>query len=85
MRKVLFGLAVFTALTTSASAGVWESNCAGCHNGAVAKSTAETLKKQYKTKQEFINAAKNATNPMMAGVKAQPQLIEQAAKELYGK
>ncbi|TCK03378.1 hypothetical protein [Phorcysia thermohydrogeniphila] len=85
MRKVIVGLAVFAALTAQASAGVWESNCAGCHNGSVAQSTAEVLKKKFKTKQEFINAAKNTTNPMMAGIKANPQLIEEAAKELYGK
>jgi phosphopantetheinyl transferase (holo-ACP synthase) len=51
----------------------------------VAKTTAEDLKKKYTTKEAFIKAAKTVNNTMMKGIQANPKLIEDAAKELYGK
>jgi len=84
MRKALAAFAVVAALSAPAVAGVWETNCAGCHNGTMARS-ADALKQDLGTKEKFIKAAKNSTNPMMAGIKANPQLIEEAAKELFGK
>ncbi|RUM42897.1 MAG: hypothetical protein DSY35_04505 [Desulfurobacterium sp.] len=82
MRKVLVALTVAAAFSAPAVAGVWESNCAGCHNGALAPS-ADALKSKLKTKQKFIEAAKNSPNPMMMGVKSNPQLIKQAADEIF--
>jgi hypothetical protein len=82
MRKVLGALALAALFAVPASAGVWQTSCAGCHNGSLAPSAAQ-LKAKFKTAKAFIEAAKKSTNPMMAAIKNKPALIEKAAKELY--
>jgi len=70
-------LAVFVFPFTSL-AGVWDTSCAGCHNGRSAYSK-ERLLAKYKTKNAFIRAAKTTRNPAMAYIKG----IAAAANELY--
>jgi hypothetical protein len=82
MRKVLGALALVALFAVPASAGVWESQCASCHNGSLAPAK-EQLKAKFKTAQEFVNAAKNSSNPMMAAFKSNVKALQDAAKELY--
>ncbi|WP_457680030.1 hypothetical protein [Thermovibrio sp.] len=82
MRKVLGALALATLFALPASAGVWESQCMGCHNGSLAPSKAQ-LKAKFKNAKAFVEAAKRVNNPMMAAFKTKVNLLEQAAKELY--
>ena len=48
MRKVLVAFAVAAVFSVPAVAGVWQAQCAGCHNGAIAPS-AQQLKAKFKT------------------------------------
>jgi len=83
MRKVFGALALAALFAVPATAGgVWQAQCAGCHNGSLAP-TAEQMKAKYKTAKEFVEAAKKSTNPMMASFKSKVDLLEKAAKELY--
>jgi len=82
MRKVLGALALAALFAVPASAGVWQAQCAGCHNGQLAPS-AEQMKAKYKSPKEFVEAAKKSTNPMMAAFKSKVDVLEKAAKELY--
>jgi len=84
MRKVLGALAVVALLAAPASAGVWETQCAGCHNGSMAPSKAQ-LKAKFKNAKAFIAAAEKSTNPMMAAIKGNKAALEAAAKEIFGK
>jgi len=84
MRKVLGALAVVALMVAPASAGVWETQCAGCHNGSLAPSKAQ-LKAKLKNAKAFIAAAKKSTNPMMAAVKNNDAALKAAAKEVFGK
>jgi len=84
MRKVLGALALAALFAVPASAGVWESQCASCHNGSLAPSAAQ-LKAKFKTPKAFVDAAKHSSNPMMAAVKNNVAALKAAAKELYGK
>jgi len=83
--RLLLALAISVLFAMPAVAGVWQSNCAICHNGSIAKSTLETLKAKFKTKEEFIKAAKTINNPAMASVQGNPDLIKKAADSVYGK
>ncbi len=82
MRKVLGALALASLLAVPASAGVWETQCAGCHNGSLAPSKAQ-LKAKFKNAKAFVEAAKKSPNPMMAPFKSNVKAVEDAAKELY--
>ncbi len=84
MKKILVALTVAAAMSAPAMAGVWESQCAGCHNGGLAPSKAQ-LKAKFKTPKALVNAAKNSNNPMMAAFKSNVQALKDAAKEIYGK
>jgi hypothetical protein len=84
MKKVLMALTVAAAMSVPAVAGVWGSQCAGCHNGAMAPSV-EQLKAKFKTPDAFVKAAEKSTNPMMAAFKGNVQALKDAAKEIYGK
>ncbi|WP_457678606.1 cytochrome-c peroxidase [Thermovibrio sp.] len=81
MKKLLFTAAAFLVAGASASAGTWETNCAGCHNGMVAPTKSELLKK-FKTEEEFIAAAKRV---IMSGKMPRGIGVRKAAAELYGK
>jgi len=80
MKKLLLTLTGALLAASSAQAGVWESNCAACHNGTMAPTKEEMLKK-YPTPDAFVAAAKKAVQsgkmPKIPGVK-------RAAIELYG-
>jgi hypothetical protein len=82
MKRILGAFVLAALFALPASAGVWESQCASCHNGGLAPSK-EQLKAKFKTAQEFVNAAKNSSNPMMAAFKSNVKALEDAAKELY--
>ncbi|WP_456457029.1 hypothetical protein [Thermovibrio sp.] len=82
MRKIFGALAVVALFALPASAGVWQAQCAGCHNGSLAPSASQ-LKAKFKNAKAFVEAAKKTNNPMMAAVKNKVNLLEQAAKELY--
>ena len=69
---------------TPAVAGVWETQCAGCHNGSMAPSKTQ-LRAKLKDAKAFVEAAKKTTNPMMAAFKNNEAALKQAAKEIYGK
>ncbi len=84
MRKVLGALAVAALLAAPASAGVWETQCAGCHNGSMAPSKAQ-LKAKLKNPKAFVEAALKSNNPMMAAFKSNKAALEAAAKEIFGK
>ncbi|ADU96399.1 hypothetical protein [Thermovibrio ammonificans] len=84
MKRFLGAMAVVALLAAPASAGVWESQCASCHNGSLAPSAAQ-LKAKFKTPQAFVKAAQTTSNPMMAAVKGNVAALKAAAKELYGK
>jgi hypothetical protein len=78
---VILATALFAA---PAFAGVWETQCAACHNGSTAPSKAQ-LKKKLKNAKAFIAAAKKTNNPMMAAVKNNDAALKAAAKEIFGK
>jgi len=81
--KKLLGVATLVALfAVPATAGVWETQCAGCHNGSMAPSK-EQLKAKYKDAKSFVEAGKNSPNPMMAAFKSNVKALEDAAKEIY--
>lgn len=84
MRRVFGALAVVTLMVASASAGVWQTQCAGCHNGSLAPSK-EQLKAKFKNSKALVEAAKKSTNPMMAAVKNNDAALKAAAKEIFGK
>lgn len=82
MNKLLLAFAVSVSMSSSASAGVWKSVCAGCHN-YIPNATAVKLKNKYKTPEEFIKAAERTTNPKMGPIRNNVQIIQNAAEELY--
>jgi hypothetical protein len=63
-----------------ANAGVWD-KCKVCHNGSMAPDE-KTLKKKYKTADEFIKAAKESSSIMMKNYKGDADLKE--ASEYLG-
>jgi len=83
MKKALgaFTIICFTVLYVCnvAHAGVWD-KCKVCHNGIMAPDE-KTLKKRYTTADEFMKAAREASNPMMNNYKGDADLKE-AAKYL---
>jgi len=83
MKKVL-GMFIMMSFTVcyafnAAHAGIWD-KCKICHNGTMAPDE-NTLKKRYKTADEFMKAAKESPNPMMNNYKGDTDLKE-AAKYL---
>lgn len=66
--------------TRKESTSLWEKNCASCH-GTTAPSK-ETLLSKYKTKEEFVKAAKKAAK---AGKMPQNLPFEKVADELFSK
>jgi hypothetical protein len=78
---VIFIIVGFSALYLLgvAYAGIWD-KCKVCHNGSTAPEE-QTLKKRYKTADEFMKAAKESPNPMMNNYKGDADLKE-AAKYL---
>ena len=82
MRKVLVAFAVAAAFSAPAVAGVWQAQCAGCHNGAIAPSV-QKLKAKLKTPKAFVEAAQKSNNPMMAAIKNNIQALKDAAREIY--
>ncbi len=91
MRKLLMLVAAVAIASTPAFAGTWEDNCAGCHNGQMPSSSGkpipskDQLKAKFNSVQEFVNAAKNSSDPMMAPFKTQDATLQAAAKEVLGK
>ena len=43
------------------------------------------MKAKFKSAEEMFKAAEKSSNPMMAGVKANKELLKKACKEVYGK
>ncbi len=84
MRKFFVAFAVAAVFSAPAVAGVWQAQCAGCHNGSIAPS-AQQLKAKFKSPKAFVSAAQKTNNPMMAAVKGNVQALKDAAKEIYGK
>ena len=80
MKRFLVALLVlFTA--SLARAGVWEENCALCHNGKTAPTKSELMSK-HPTSEDFLNAARKAVKEgrMPKGLR-----YGLAVKELFGK
>jgi len=79
MKKLLFALTGALILSSASQAGVWETSCKACHNGVMAP-TKEQMLKKYPTPDAFVAAAKKAVQsgkmPRVPGVK-------RAAIELY--
>ena len=89
MRKLSLGkmLAVVllsSILMTPSYAGVWEVQCAGCHNGQLAPSKNQ-LKAKFKNPKKFVEAAQKTSSPMMNAFKNNKKVLENAAKEIFGK
>ena len=82
MRKILVAFAVAVAFSVPAVAGVWQAQCAGCHNDAIAPSV-QKLKAKLKTPKAFVEAAQKSNNPMMAAIKNNIQALKDAAREIY--
>ncbi|WP_297445799.1 hypothetical protein [Desulfurobacterium sp.] len=80
---IVAGLLVGMGITP-AVAGVWEAQCAGCHNGSMAPSKAQ-LKAKFKDAKAFVEAGLKSTNPMMSAFKNNLEPLKEAAKEIYGK
>ena len=72
---MMLSFTVFFAFNV-AHAGVWD-KCKVCHSGSVAPDE-QTLKKRYKTADEFMKAAKESSNPMMNNYKGDADLKEAA-------
>jgi len=68
---------VFTAGPVSAD---WN-KCKGCHTGSIAPAK-EALKEKFKTLDDFVKGAMATENPMMKGIKKDPDGIQKAAKEI---
>ncbi len=83
MRKAVVVLTAFL-IPAGAMAGVYEKTCAGCHNGSLAPSK-EQMKAKFKSAEEMFKAAEKSSNPMMAGIKTNKELLKKACKEVYGK
>ena len=81
MRKTLLVAFLGCLLSTPSYASVWQTQCAGCHNGSLAPSKAQ-LKAKYSRK-EFIKKALESSNPMMSAFKNNKDAIQKAADELY--
>ncbi|ADU97120.1 cytochrome-c peroxidase [Thermovibrio ammonificans] len=80
MKRLLAALTISLLSATASFAGVWETNCSGCHNGTVAPSKEQLLKK-FHTKQEFMAAVRK----MVQAGKMPPGLrYGMAARELFG-
>ena len=80
MRRALILLSAFFLSTVGAKAGVWETNCAGCHNGMVAPTKSKLLSK-FHTKREFMAKVRE----MVSKGKMPPGLpYGRAANELFG-
>jgi len=69
---------------TPAMAGVWETQCIGCHNGSLAPSKAQ-LKAKFKDADALVKAAEKSKNPMMRPFTDKKQVLKQAAEEIFGK
>ncbi|WP_456342720.1 cytochrome c peroxidase [Thermovibrio sp.] len=80
MKKFLFALTGALLIGSSANAGVWETNCAGCHNGVLAP-TKEQLLKKFKSSSTFVEAARKAVRE---GKMPRGLGIRRVAMELYG-
>jgi hypothetical protein len=85
MRRLLSGLLTgifFLILISTGFAAEWD-RCKVCHRptGKPAPSKEELLKK-FKTKPEFVHAAKSAETPMMTFVKENDELLETVADEI---
>ena len=80
MRRTLILLSAFFLSAVGAKAGVWETNCAGCHNGVVAPTKSSLLSK-FHTKREFMAKVRE----MVTQGKMPPGLsYGKAARELFG-
>jgi len=80
MRKLLAALSLVALSATAASAGVWETNCSGCHNGVMAP-TKEQLLKKFPDRRAFMAAVRSA---VQAGKMPRGLMFGMAARELYG-
>jgi len=81
MRKVLLVVLLGCLLSAPSYASVWQTQCAGCHNGSLAPSKTQ-LKAKY-SKNEFVKRALESSNPMMSAFKNNKDVIQKAADELY--
>jgi hypothetical protein len=85
--KEVIGMKTLTAfvlafiLGAPAYAGLWETKCASCHNGAVAPSKKSLLEK-YKTPDAFMSAVRKA---VLNGKMSRGLGYRFVAKELYGR
>jgi len=82
--KILTVVLLSSVLTAPSYAGVWETQCAGCHNGQLAPSKNQ-LKAKLKTPEKFVEAAQKTSSPMMNAFRKNKKVLEIAAKEIFGK
>jgi len=66
---------------SSAYAGLWETNCASCHNGKAAPSK-ESITKKFKSADDFMDAVRKE---VWSGKMPRGLGYRFVAKELYGK
>lgn len=80
MKRLLVASVIIVVFTLPAYAGLWENNCASCHNGKVAP-TKETILQKYKTINKFMTAVRNAVS---SGKMERGKGYRLVGEELYG-
>lgn len=86
MATAMLTVLIITTFSTAAFAGVYTQKCATCHRAdgkkGVSKMSKDELLKKYKTSDEFIKGAKEATNPLMKSVQTNDKLLKDVASDL---
>ncbi len=80
MKRFLVASLIIAVFTLPAYAGLWENNCASCHNGKIAP-TKETILQKYKTINQFMAAVRNAVS---SGKMERGMGYRLVGEELYG-
>lgn len=86
MATAMLTVLIITTFSTAAFAGVYDQKCAICHRTdgkkGMSKMSKDELLKKYKTSDEFIKGAKEATSPLMKPVQNNDKLLKDVAAEL---
>lgn len=86
MATAMLTVLIVTAFSSVAFAGVYDQKCAICHRTdskkGMSKMSKDKLLKKYKTADEFIKGAKEATNPLMKPVQNNDKLLNDVTAEL---
>jgi hypothetical protein len=72
------------AFSGTATAGIWDTKCLGCHydGNAFNAPTKDQILEKYKSSDEFVQAAMASKSKMMKPVQKE-DVLKEAAKDLY--